>query len=323
MRPVTISLMAAIASVIAGAGCSQLPLNPAYAGPKPRPAEFVARYHFEALPELTTTNRVLDETGDFRIREITVFMENKFADRLFVHFYEQQAEGKFPLIIMSSFLSDPNEAIGRLVARYYARHGYNCAVVMRGAKKLNMDVRLDDFEEWQRAMLRDYAAVKQVLSREPRVDAKRVATFGLSYGALNSTVVAGTDDGYQAHVIALAGGPLSEVLSRSHDPPLRIFLREYCRKHQCTRQDFIDHWAVVEADPLKVAPYVDASKVLLVLSRFDLIVPYDNGLKLRRAMGEPETLLLFAGHYTIVPYIGYLLPRSLEFFDHKLGVSRP
>jgi len=62
--------------------------------------------------------------------------------------------------------------------------------------------------------------------------------------------------------------------------------------------------------------------VLLVLSRFDIIVPFDNGRKLRTAMGGPETLVLFAGHYTAIPYLGYVLPQSRKFLDAKLGVKK-
>jgi hypothetical protein len=39
-------------------------------------------------------------------------------------------------------------------------------------------------------------------------------------------------------------------------------------------------------------------------------------------MGQPETLVLFAGHYTAMPYLAYLLPKSREFLDKKLGVKR-
>ena len=315
--------LAGLAGILASMGCSHLPMNPAYQGPKPRPAPFIAHFQFPKLPELAFTHGITEDEDDpYRIRSMSVCLENKFADHLDLDFYEQKAEGKFPLLVISTILSDPSDVLARLVADYFADRGYNCAIVTRGAKKLDLKVQLDDIEEWQRAMLRDYAAVKQILTREPKVDPNRLATYGISYGALSNTVLAGTDDSYKAHVIGLAGGPLHEVLERSHEPQLRLFMRAYCRQHGCSREDFIERWRHIQNDPLKVAPYIDASKVLLVLSRFDIIVPYENGQKLRRAMGEPETLLLFAGHYTAIPYLAYVLPHSREFLDRKLGVKR-
>ena len=322
MRPSWISLFAGLAGVVASVGCNHLPLSAAYPGPKQRPPEFVERYQFAQLPELTLTNGAPQDREEYLVRRITVQMENKFADHLRINFYEQKADGKFPLLVLSTILSDPNDALARLCALYFARNGYNCAIITRGANKLDVNVPLGDLEEWQRAMLRDYAAAKKVLTREPKVDAARMGTFGFSYGALNNTVLAGTDDSYQAHIIGLAGGPLYEVLARSHELQVRLFMLEYCRKHNCTPEQFIEQWKRLDADPLKLAPHIDARKVLLVLSRFDWIVPYDNGCKLRHAMGDPETLVLFAGHYTAIPYLAYVLPQSLKFFDRRLGVAR-
>jgi len=314
--------LAGLAGTLAGVGCNHLPQSAAYLGPKPRPPQFVERYQFAQLPELTVVNGAPHDGEEYRVRRITVWMENRFADHLRIDFYEQKADGRFPLLILSTILFDPNDALAKLCARYFARRGYNCAIITRGAKKLDVNVPLSDLEEWQRAMLRDYAAAKATLAREPKVDATRMGTFGFSYGALSNTVLAGTDDSYQAHIIGLAGGPLYEVLDRSHELPVRLFVREYCRRHHCTREQFIEQWKKLEADPLKLAPHIDARKVLLVLSRFDWIVPYDNGCKLRHAMGDPETLVLFAGHYTAMPYLAYVLPKSVEFFDRKLGVKR-
>jgi len=263
----------------------------------------------------------VEDGSEYRVRELMVRMENRFATHLHIRLYEQVADGKFPLLVISTILNDPADVLARLVANYFVRRGYNCAIISRGASKLNVDVPLGEIDEWQRAMLCDYAVAKQVLTREPKVDPGRLATYGISYGAINNTVLAGVDDSYRAHVIALAGGPLSEVIPRSRELRVRKFLREYCERHHCTREQFIEHCAKVEADPLKMAPYIDARKVLLALSRFDVIVPYDNGRKLREAMGGPETLVMFAGHYTAIPYLGYMLPQSRKFLDVKLGLK--
>jgi hypothetical protein len=322
MRAPISSLFAGLAGLLASVGCSHLPLNPAYQGPRPRSADFLARFQCAPLPEGPVSDRLVEDGSEYRVREMMVRMENRYATHLNIRFYEQRGDGKFPLLVISTILNDPADVLARLVANYFARRGYNCAIISRGTKKLDVDVPLGEMDEWQRAMLCDYAAAKQVLTREPKVDPHRLATYGISYGAINNTVLAGVDDSYRAHVIALAGGPLSEVLPRSHEVRVRKFLREYCEKHQCTREQFIAECAKVETDPLKMAPYIDARKVLLALSRFDLIVPYENGHKLRDAMGGPQTLVMFAGHYTAIPYLGYMVPQSRKFLDAKLGVKR-
>ena len=51
-------------------------------------------------------------------------------------------------------------------------------------------------------------------------------------------------------------------------------------------------------DPIRYASYVDPKKVLLVLARYDTVVPVEKGLELKAKMRNPETIMLPAGHYS-------------------------
>ena len=69
------------------------------------------------------------------------------------------------------------------------------------------------------------------------------------------------------------------------------------------------------------ANYVDPKKVLLVLGRYDDVVPYEKGVELKEKMGNPETILLPAGHYTAVLSIPYIKSQSFEFFEKRFAES--
>ena len=52
----------------------------------------------------------------------------------------------------------------------------------------------------------------------------------------------------------------------------------------------------ITTDPLALAPYVDAERVLMIMTRTDAIVPFETQEALRASMGAPETLYLPTGH---------------------------
>ena len=54
--------------------------------------------------------------------------------------------------------------------------------------------------------------------------------------------------------------------------------------------------AAIKLDPLALAPYVDAERVFMVLTRTDAIIPFEAQQQLRATMGSPEALYLLTGH---------------------------
>ena len=70
-------------------------------------------------------------------------------------------------------------------------------------------------------------------------------------------------------------------------------------------------------DPLALAPYVDAKRVLMIMTRTDVIVPFEAQKALRARMGAPESLYLPTGHRTSVFYFPKLRTAAFEFFERR------
>jgi hypothetical protein len=77
------------------------------------------------------------------------------------------------------------------------------------------------------------------------------------------------------------------------------------------RQDIDDR---ITTDPLALAPYVDAERVLLIMTRTDAIVPFETQQALRASLGAPETLYLPTGHRPSVLYFPLVRSSAYEFF---------
>ena len=76
---------------------------------------------------------------------------------------------------------------------------------------------------------------------------------------------------------------------------------------------------MITCDPMEYAEYINARNVLMILARFDRIVPFNKGKELRDKIGKPETIYLLSGHYTAYPYIFYIKRESLQFFRKKFA----
>src|SRR5262249_16910192 len=80
---------------------------------------------------------------------------------------------------------------------------------------------------------------------------------------------------------------------------------------------------LLKFDPLRYAPYVDPRKVLLVLASYDTVVPIEKGLELKKVMGNPETILIPANHYSPVLSIPYTKRQSFDFFEKRFAAAAP
>ncbi len=73
----------------------------------------------------------------------------------------------------------------------------------------------------------------------------------------------------------------------------------------------------IVTDPLELAPYIDAEKILMVLTRNDTIVPFEKQQELRTMMGDPEAVYLPTGHWMSAVYLPVMRRTSYQFFARR------
>ena len=90
------------------------------------------------------------------------------------------------------------------------------------------------------------------------------------------------------------------------------------KENKLTRKEFYNELKKkINCDPINYAEYIDAKAVLMILALFDRIVPYRKGKELREKIGKPETIYLFSGHLTALPFIYYIKNESFQFFKKR------
>jgi hypothetical protein len=80
--------------------------------------------------------------------------------------------------------------------------------------------------------------------------------------------------------------------------------------------------AEINLDPLALARYVDAERVLMIITRTDAIIPFEAQQQLRAGMGSPETLYLVTGHRTSVVFFPMVRSTAFEFFTRHFAAQR-
>lgn len=126
----------------------------------------------------------------------------------------------------------------------------------------------------------------------PQVASDRLGIVGISLGAIVGALVLAVEDRLGAGVLVLGGANLAHVLWRS---PLTLGVRSELRGKGVDYDALRTQLSSVEPLNLLRGQYGD--RVLMINGRYDLVIPREDALALRRALGEGPILWLNTGHY--------------------------
>jgi dienelactone hydrolase len=235
-------------------------------------------------------------------------------------YFRPKSEGKHPLIMMSPILGG-NSLFVEEIAGYFAANGYCVALVHRKRSVLRNNEGLEQIE---RNLRKSVMRVRQALDwalQQPEVDPDKVASFGISYGAIVNTMVAGAEPRIKYHVFALGGGNLPGIIMSSAEPQIRRQVAKMARLNGWTSEQLrAELERTLKSDPLNSAPLLDRDNVLMVVAQYDSVVgtPYEN--LLWRKIGKPQRIVVPLGHYTTALALPFIKGQALRFLDKKCGI---
>ena len=228
--------------------------------------------------------------------------------------FESAVPGRRPAIVFSPILGG-DYPLERGFCRFFAARGYHVALVHRKTLKIKPEEPVARIEQLLRQSILRIRQIVDWLEAHERVDAARMGGFGISMGGIGGVVVAAVEPRLRAHVVAMAGGSIPDVLLGSKDSLLTKPIARYLRENSLDRAELHQQLrAVIRTDPLLLAPYVDRQQVLLFVTLLDRTIGRANALRLRDALGRPKTVFLPLGHYTAVLAMPLLKRESLRFF---------
>ena len=297
--------------------CAHFQVDSEYAGPMPLPDHVVSEYSqnnyrgdfridFEEDRGLYVFRRITIDSGNDTIMESQIKLE----------FYDIKSDQKKPVIIVLPVLEGAGSII-KDFAKFYAENGYASIIVNR-KKKYVKRYNFNEVNGILKEVVLNHKQVIDWIETRNDLDKERIGVFGISFGGIKSALISQLDNRISASVLALAGGDLPYILSYSNENTLVEKREEFMQNNRATREQLYDKLTrLITCDPINYAKHMDARNTMMILAIFDKCVPFVKGRELRRKIGNPETVYLFAGHYTSILYKGYVKRLSLKFFRKK------
>lgn len=297
--------------------CAHYQCDPAYGGPRVRGPEVLEYYSYPRQIIEAKAERI-ESKKEYVVERIEFpSAKNVFGtENIRLDYYVQKKPGKFPAVLILP-IAGGIELPVKSFAHHFASNGFNCAVVHNREFNLRHIKSVQEIENYFRQTVLDNRQVLDYLAERQEVDANRLGCLGLSLGGIKASLIAAVDERLKCCVLALAGGSIADVAVLSEERPIRDYFRELTKQGTSRETVRMELSAKVKTDPLKLAEYIDARNVLMYIARFDRVVPTKCGDRLRQAIGKPEAIYLFSGHYSSFLYSPYAEAESLRFFKKK------
>jgi pimeloyl-ACP methyl ester carboxylesterase len=320
--------------LVAVAGCViHVPMARDYRGPHALPPAIRAEVPADPPgPVLVQADRELRDRMRFDLRRVTLPSNVDPDASIDFDYYDFKggvavgdegdgrvgADARTPVVVLLPIFNG-QLSITRYFARYFAHQGWAAVVVVRERDPL---AEMFDPEAAIRANLTEYSRVLDWVEQQSELDPGRIGVFGISLGAMDAVMLTALDDRVDALVAAMAGGNLASVMMSTNYRRIVRRVHGMLSDSGMSREGFAASLArQIVTDPLALAPYVDAERVLMIMTRTDAIVPFESQEALRESMGAPETLYLPTGHRSSIVYFPKVRSSAFEFFARQFRSS--
>ncbi len=302
------------------AGCViHVPMARDYKGPDRLPPAISAEVPDDPLtPVLVQADRELRDRSHFDLRRVALPSNVDSSASIDFDYYDVDGDGRTPVVVLLPIFTG-QLGITRYFARYFANQGFAAIVVVRERDPLS---EMSDPESAIRANLIEYRRVLDWVEQQPELDPGRIGLFGISLGAMDAVMLTALDDRIDALVVAMAGGDLASLMMSTNYRRIVRRVDGMLADSGMSRELLAESLArQITTDPLALAPYVDAGRVLMIMTRTDAIVPLASQEALRMSLGAPETLYLPTGHRPSVLFFPKVRSSAFEFFSRQFDTS--
>lgn len=309
--------LAMIALAALAACTTHVPLSDSYRGPDAWPTDGSSLYQDLGSPPLDVAAEADVEArirARFVVRQVSLPSASDSAEPIEFEYYDVDGDARTPVVVLLPVFNGQLK-IPRFFARYFANQGWAAVVVTRGRNPLDA---LTAPESAVLDNLQGYHRVLDWIELEPELDPSRIGVLGVSLGAMDAVMLTALDQRVNSLVIAMAGGDLSYLLANTNYRRVVRTIDNMAADLGTSREALgakLD--AAIKLDPLAVAPYVDAERVFMILTRTDAIIPFAAQEQLRETMGSPESLYLVTGHRPSVVFFPKVRTAAFEFFERR------
>jgi hypothetical protein len=315
-------------------GCGHLPMREGIEGVSDRPApavEGALDVLRPAYPPGPLTLESLDGTSSWQRSRFgfQVYCDQAGDFRGISGEYYRSLRSKgaiaHPLIAVSPILGGEGEdyLVARFIARECCRWGFSAYFLYQERSILSPSRDALGLEARMRRVVRDNISALDAFSTLDEIDSERMGSFGVSLGAIRNVAFIAAEPRLKVNVLCLGGLDLGAIIKESREKMVlryRSIRKE--REGMSPGELELEFQQYFFSNPERLAASISPGEVLLFLAVYDEVVPYTEGLDLRRMLGGPEAYLLPLGHYTAFASAPWITSTALEWVStglHKLG----
>lgn len=270
--------------------------------------------------------RVIKKSDSFVIKEVVLPKSSRALEGLApltLEYYLPAGKGPFPLILISPILGGKYR-IERFLADVLVRRGVAALIVHRKRLRLLPDEGLEQLETYLRASVVRARMALDWVETQKEIDPGRIGSLGISLGGILNVVLAGVDKRVKVHVIAMAGGNLTDVICYTHVKAVKRYRHQFMKREKITLEELRRRLReTLLTDPMRFAHRIRSDDTLLFIAWFDMVIGRKHCRKLAKALGNPETYYFPLGHYNSVLTIPFVSVRAVRFFENRFKITRP
>jgi hypothetical protein len=297
------------------AGCASISL-PSRGGPRQALEEALRSYYDYPALRLHESVESTVEGDGWRVERLR--LTSGETRPIEIDWYKPQRAGKLPAILISPILAG-NDLYVREFARYFAARGMHAVIVYRPKEIFSPQRPLADIERHLRESILQLRQTLDWLETMESVDSERIGSFSISMGAILGVTLAAVEPRIKASVLGLPAGNLAQIIMTSQDKAIRKRRINYLQERHLSEEEALKQLEeAIFSEPMRFAPSMDPSRVLVIAGIFDRVLGIQRSLALWRAMGRPRLILLPTGHYSAYLATGYLKVATYSFLKRSL-----
>jgi pimeloyl-ACP methyl ester carboxylesterase len=291
-----------------------------YRGPSKLPLAIRTEVPTQPIAPVTVrSDRELRDRMHFDVRRVALPSNVDASASIGFDYYDVAGDERTPVVVLLPIFNG-QLSITRYFARYFANQGWAAVVVVREHDPLE---EMFEPEIAIRANLAEYQRVLDWVEQQAELDPARIGLFGISFGAMDAVMLTALDDRVDALVAAMGGGDLASLMMSTNYRRIARRVHGRLADSGMSREGLAESIAEqITMDPIALAPYVDAERVLMIMTRTDAIVPFAAQEALRKSLGAPETLYLPTGHRPSIVYFPKVRSSAFEFFARQFEANQ-
>ena len=286
-------------------------------------ADLLRPFDTERRPFKYTTQLIAEEDS-FRVYRVTFpspfetpWPENNVVPAEYYLPREAAAAKKVPAAVVLDIM-DGSAILPRVMARAAAQNGlaalyvpmpcYNDRRPPGDPHKRMLREDPARAADGMKQTVMDVRRAKAVLASRPEVRGDSIGITGISLGGIMTSLAAGVDGQFNRVAPILSGGDVAAITFHANETRK---IRAAMEEKGMTLADAADVFAPVE--PLSFASRIDPDRCLMINAANDEVIPKQNTLALRKALGEPQIVWLQAGHYSSLTFFPLMQKTVIEF----------